>query len=29
VLDFEMVIRCFTFEGELTDQFTWQRDIDN
>ena len=29
VLDFEMVIRCFTFEGKLTDQFNWQRDIDN
>jgi hypothetical protein len=29
VLDFEMVIRWFTFEGKLTVQFNWQRDIDN
>jgi hypothetical protein len=29
VLDFEMLIRCFTFEGKLTDRFNWQRDIDD
>jgi hypothetical protein len=28
-LDFDMVIRYFTFEGRLTDRFHWQRDIDN
>jgi hypothetical protein len=26
---FEMLIRCFTFGGKLTDQFNWQRFIDN
>ena len=29
VLDFEMLIGCLTFEGELTDRFNWQQDIDN
>ena len=29
VLDFEMLIGCFTFGGKLTDQFNWQRYIDN
>ena len=29
VLYFEMLIRCFSSGGKPTDQFNWQRDIDN
>jgi hypothetical protein len=29
MLDFEVLIRCFTLGGKLADQFNWQRDIDN
>ena len=28
-LDSKMLIRCFTFEGKLTDRFDRQRNIDN
>jgi hypothetical protein len=29
VLDSDMLVKCFTFKGKLTDRLNWQRDIDN